>query len=78
MSALHFKKIDDEQSEVWWDGLKPHLVSTKAILLCVGQLCSPEVSKRFADTYPAIGGETTLDDPNAASVGTNLEVPNKG
>jgi hypothetical protein len=77
MSVLNFKRINDEQSEVWRDGLKPHQVSTEAVLLVVRQLCSLDVFKQFSDSYPAVGGRTTLDDPNADSIANGLEVPVK-
>lgn len=77
MSTLNFKRINDEQSEVWRDGLKRHQVSTEAILLVVRQLCSPEVFEKFSETYPAVGGETILEDSNVDSIANGLEVPTK-
>ena len=77
MSALNFKRINDEQSEVWRDGLVPHLVATEGVLLAVKQLCSSEVFKRFSESYPSIGGETTLEDPSVDSIASSLEVPVK-
>lgn len=77
MGILKFKRINDEQSEVWRDGLTPRQVSTEAVLLTVRQLCSEEVFQQFSDTYPGIGEEAILKDPNADSIASNLEVPVK-
>lgn len=47
MSTLNFKRINEEQSEVWRDGLVSHAVSTDAIFLVVRQLCSPRCLNDF-------------------------------
>lgn len=77
MSTLSFKRINDEQSEVWREGLKPHAVSTEAIFLVVRQLCSLDVFKRFSESYPSIGDTTTLEDPNVDSIANGLEIAGK-
>ena len=77
MSELKFERINDEQSEVWREGFKPRQVSTEAVLLVVGQLFSAEVFKQFSESYPVIGEQTTLEDANADSIASGLEVPVK-
>ncbi|MGI4757270.1 MAG: hypothetical protein ACRYGF_10520 [Janthinobacterium lividum] len=77
MSTLNFKRINDEQSEVWRDGFVPHQVSTEAVFLVVRQLCSLEVFDQFFKNYPGIGGTTTLENANVDSIANGLEIAGK-
>lgn len=77
MDALNFKRIDEEQSEVWRTGFPPHQVSTESVFLAVRQLCSFNVFDRFYKGYPGIGGTTVLEDANVSSIANGLEIANK-
>jgi hypothetical protein len=75
MSTLHFKKIDEEQSEAWRNDNARHLVSTEGIRLAVQQLCDQEIYERFWASYPvAINEETSLEVPNSDSIAGQLEL----
>ena len=77
MSVLNFRRINDEDSDVWREGFAPHQVSTEAVFLAVQQLCSLEVYTKFHKSYPGIGGTTTLDDANVDSIANGLEIAGK-
>ncbi len=69
--------LHDSRLKVWREGFKRRQVSTEAVLLVVRQLCSEDVFKQFAESYPVVGGQTTLEDANADSIASGLEVPVK-
>jgi hypothetical protein len=74
MGMLHFKKVNEEQSEVWRDGQDHRLISNEGIRLAVKQLCDPVVYEKFASTYPGVGEETSLDDPNSEGLAMQFEI----
>jgi hypothetical protein len=74
MSKLHFKRIDAQESEVWYEDTDPRVLSNDAIRLAVQQVCAPEVFELFWAGYPDVGNETTLDDPNVDGLAGQFEL----
>lgn len=74
MSVLHFKKINEEQSEVWFEENEPRIIANDGIRLAVKQLCDPGVFETFWANYPKVRQESTLEDPNAESIAGQFEL----
>lgn len=74
MGKLHFKKINEQESEVGYEGNDPRILSNEAIRLAVKQLCAPNVFEAFWTRYPDVGNETTFEDPNVDALAGQFEL----
>lgn len=74
MSTLHFKRVDESQTEVWSDGQTPRSQSTQAVRLVLQQLMDRQIFDSFWNQLLEDGDEADLDDPNNSSIASELEI----
>ncbi|MEK6398456.1 MAG: hypothetical protein V4734_10255 [Terriglobus sp.] len=74
MGMLHFKKINEDESEVWFEENDPRVISNEGIRLAVKQLCAPEVFEKFWADYPEVGKEMEWQNPDAESIAGQFEL----